>query len=80
MLWVDMLNAKGVETDVITERMVGNVAGILLSDATYKKITEKYGSVDLKAITEATEAGEFTMGYTNPSASSAGLNFLCMYT
>ncbi len=76
MLWVDMLNAKGVETDVITERMVGNVAGILLSDATYKKITEKYGSVDLKAITEATEAGEFTMGYTNPFASSAGLNFL----
>lgn len=40
MLWVDMLNAKGVETDVITERMVGNVAGILLSDDTYKKITE----------------------------------------
>ena len=76
MLWVDMLNAKGVETDVIAERMVGNVAGILLSDATYKKITEKYGSVDLKAITEATEAGEFTMGYTNPFASSAGLNFL----
>ena len=76
MLWVDMLNAKGVETDVITERMVGNVAGILLSDDTYKKITEKYGSVDLKAITEATEAGEFTMGYTNPFASSAGLNFL----
>ncbi len=37
--------------------------------SSFEKITEKYGSVDLKAITEATEAGEFTMGYTNPFAS-----------
>ncbi len=76
MLWVDMLNAKGVKTETISESMVGNVAGILLSDDTYKQVTEKYGTVDLKAITEATEAGEFAMGYTNPFASSAGLNFL----
>ena len=39
-------------------------------------MTEKYGTVDLKAITEATAAGEFAMGYTNPFASSAGMNFL----
>lgn len=76
MLWVDMLNAKGVKTETIAEKMAGNVAGILLSNDTYKKFTEKYGSVDLKVITEATQEGEFTMGYTNPFASSAGLNFL----
>lgn len=76
MLWVDMLNAKGTATETIAESLVGNVAGILLSPKTYDKIVEKYGSVDLKAITEATEAGEFAMGYTNPFASSAGLNFL----
>ena len=76
MLWVDMLNARGVGTETITESLVGNVAGILLSDDTYNQIVEKYGSVDLKAITQATEAGEFAMGYTNPFASSAGLNFL----
>lgn len=76
MLWVDMLNAKGVGTETVTESMVGNVAGILLSNKTYEQVMEKYGSVDLKAITEATEAGEFAMGYTNPFASSAGLNFL----
>ena len=76
MLWVDMLNARGVETETVSESMVGNVAGILLSDKTYDQVVEKYGSVDLKAITEATEAGEFAMGYTNPFASSAGLNFL----
>lgn len=76
MFWVDMLNTRGIKTETISEKLAGNVAGILLSDDTYKKITEKYGSVDLKAITEATESGEITMGYTNPFASSAGLNFL----
>lgn len=76
MLWVNMLNARGTSTETISERLVGNVAGILLSEKTYNQIVEKYGSVDLKAITEATEAGEFSMGYTNPFASSAGLNFL----
>ena len=76
MLWADMLNAKGAGAEVISESLVGNVAGILLSNDVYDQIVEKYGSVDLKAITEATEAGEFAMGYTNPFASSAGLNFL----
>jgi len=76
MLWVDMLNAKGTSTETISESLVGNVAGILLSSKTNEQIVDKYGSVDLKAITEATEAGEFAMGYTNPFASSAGLNFL----
>ena len=75
-LWVDMLAARGIQSEVITERMAGNVAGIVLSNETYASITDKYGAVDLKAITEATAAGEFTMGYTNPFASSAGLNFL----
>ena len=76
MLWADMLSAKGTPVEIISERLSGNVAGILLSNDTYDQIVEKYGSVDLKAITEATEAGEFAMGYTNPFASSAGLNFL----
>lgn len=76
MMWVSMLGARGIETETVSESMVGNVAGILLSQETYSHVVEKYGSVDLKAITEATEAGEFAMGYTNPFASSAGLNFL----
>lgn len=76
MLWADMLSAKGTPVEIISERLAGNVAGILLSNDTYEQVVEKYGNVDLKAITEATEAGEFAMGYTNPFASSAGLNFL----
>lgn len=76
MLWVEMLRANNVNVEVLSESLIGNVAGILLKDETYKKMTEKYGTVDLKAITEATAAGEFAMGYTNPFASSAGMNFL----
>lgn len=76
MLWVEMLRANNVNVEVLSESLTGNVAGILLTDETYKKMTEKYGTVDLKAITEATAAGEFAMGYTNPFASSAGMNFL----
>lgn len=62
MLWVSMLNAKGVSTETISESLVGNVAGILLSPEIYDQIVGKYGAVDLKAITEATEAGELAMG------------------
>ncbi len=76
MLWVEMLRANNVNIEVLSESLTGNVAGILLTNETYKKMTEKYGTVDLKAITEATAAGEFAMGYTNPFASSAGMNFL----
>ncbi len=76
MLFVKLLAARGVACDVIRERTVGNVAGILLTKDHYDEIIDKYGSCDLKAVTEATGDGTLTMGYTNPFTSSTGLNFL----
>ena len=76
MLFVDLLTARGIKTEVVRERTVGNVAGILLKNDKHQEIIDKYGTVDLKAITEAVSAGELTMGYTNPFTSSTGLNFL----
>ena len=76
MLFVDLLAGRGVRCDVIRERLVGNVAGILLDQKHYDQIVDKYGTVDLKAVTEATGDGTLTMGYTNPFTSSTGLNFL----
>ncbi len=76
MLFVNLLAGRGVKTDVVRERLVGNVAGILLDKTHYDAIIEKHGSADLKAVTEAVGAGELTMGYTNPFTSSTGLNFL----
>ncbi len=76
MLFVDLLSARGVKTDVIRERTVGNVPGILLDQKHYDAIVKKYGTVDLKSVTEAVAGSELTMGYTNPFTSSTGLNFL----
>ncbi len=76
MLFVNLLSGRGVKTDVVRERMVGNVAGILLDKEHYDALIKKHGSADLKAVTEAVGAGELTMGYTNPFTSSTGLNFL----
>ncbi len=76
MLFVQLLSARGVKTEVVRERLVGNVAGILLDQKHYDELSKTYGSIDLKAVTEAVGKGELTMGYTNPFTSSTGLNFL----
>lgn len=75
-LFIDLLSARGVKTEVVRERLVGNVAGILLRQDHYDSLMNEYGSVDLKAVTEAVGNGKLTMGYTNPFTSSTGLNFL----
>lgn len=74
--WGKMLLADGVGMEVIQETLAENTAGILLSKETQKKLVEKYGSINLKTIVNATAEGEFAMGYTNPYASATGLNFL----
>ncbi len=74
--WSQMLIADGIQMETISERLVDNTAGILLSKETQKNLVDKYGVINLKTIVEATAAGEFSMGYTNPYASATGLNFL----
>ena len=75
-MWISMLNAKGIKTTTVLEKTVGNTAILVMEKEKYKEFTDKYGSVDIKSIAQATEAGEFVMGYTNPFTSSTGLNFL----
>ncbi len=75
-LWGDDLKAKGVDVTLAEKRLCGNVAGIALSKSSHDQIVAKYGSISVKTVAEATAAGEITMGYTNPFASSTGANFL----
>ncbi|MDR1733553.1 MAG: VWA domain-containing protein [Oscillospiraceae bacterium] len=75
-LWGEMLKAKNIKIETITERLAGNTAGILLSKSAQKKINDEYGAINLKSITQAVSENKIQMGYTNPFASSAGLNFL----
>jgi len=75
-LWGEMVKASGVKTQLITKRLVGNVPGIVITKAKNDALVASYGSVNVKTVTEAIANNEFSMGYTDPFASSTGLNFL----
>ena len=75
-LWGDMIAAENVKIEKIADRLAGNTAGILINKDTYQKLSDSYGNVDISTIVNATVKSEITMGYTNPYASSTGLNFL----
>lgn len=75
-LWGEMIRSKGKEVTLADEKMLGNVAGVLMSKAKNEEIINKYGAINLKNITEAVANNEIAMGYTNPFASATGLNFL----
>lgn len=74
--WGKMLEAKKVKVTLKEKKLAGNTAGVLLSQSKYNEILEKYGSVNMKVISEATANNEIAMGYTNPFVSSTGMNFL----
>lgn len=75
-LWGEMVKASGVKIQLVSKRLVGNVPGIVIAKAKYDALVDKYGSVNVKTVTEAIANNEFAMGYTDPFASSTGLNFL----
>jgi len=81
-LWGEMIVSQGAKAQLIEKRLVGNVAGILLTHAKKDELTAKYGAINIKTIVDAVANGELDMGYTNPFASSTGLNFLisALYT
>lgn len=75
-LWGEMVEADGVDIHLIDDRLVSNTAGILINKDTYSEVESKYGSVSINTVIQATVDGTIAMGYTNPYASSTGLNFL----
>ncbi|MEF2967847.1 VWA domain-containing protein [Paenibacillus sp. M1] len=75
-LWGEMVKAQGVKTQLVADRLAGNVAGIVTNKAKYDELVDKYGAVNVKTITDAIADNELSMGYTDPFASSTGLNFL----
>lgn len=74
--WGEMLVADNIEIKTVADRLAGNVPVLLFANNTYDELMKKYGTLNLKTVVEATANGEITMGYTNPYASSTGLNFL----
>ncbi|WP_240941032.1 VWA domain-containing protein [Paenibacillus sp. HB172176] len=75
-LWGQMVAADGIPIQEVAKRLAGNVAGIVTNKAKYDELVGKYGSLNVRTITDAIAANELSMGYTDPFASSTGLNFL----
>ena len=75
-LWAEMLTASGVAYEQLETRLAGNTAGILMSKKANTDFTAKYGDVTLPKILDAVLEGNLLLGYTNPYASSTGLNIL----
>ncbi len=75
-LWGAMVQAKSPNLTKVSDSLVKNTAGLLVSQSTYKNLESKYGKADLAAVVQAIINSEITVGYTNPYASSTGLNSL----
>ncbi len=75
-LWGEIIKSNGVKTEVVSNRLVGNVPGIVIAKSKYDNLVKKYGQVNVKTVIEAISKNELSMGYTDPFASSTGLNFL----
>jgi Ca-activated chloride channel family protein len=75
-LWGEIINSRGVKAEMVEKRLAGNVAGILLTKSKKDELEAKYGEINIETIVDAVANKEMTMGYTNPLASSTGLNFL----
>ena len=74
-LWIEMARVHS-PMSLVTDVTVPNVAGIVMKVETADQLREQRGALDAAVLLEAVIAGELVMGYTNPFASSTGLNFL----
>ncbi|MEN8907259.1 MAG: VWA domain-containing protein [Clostridiales bacterium] len=74
--WGKMVESKGIDIELIEKKLAGNTAGILISKNKKNEFIEKYGKVNTETIVKAVKENNIAMGYTNPYASSTGLNFL----
>lgn len=81
-LWGEMIISRGVRAELVQKRLAGNAAGILLTKDKKDELVNKYGAINTNTIIDAVANDELDMGYTNPFASSTGLNFLisALYT
>ena len=74
-LWIEMAGEFQTMTE-ITPNTVDNVAGIVMKNETADELRATYGDLSAANLVDAVIAGDLVMGYTDPFASSTGLNFL----
>ncbi|MFN3255202.1 MAG: VWA domain-containing protein [Ilumatobacter sp.] len=74
-LWTAMASEFQTMTEIMPST-VSNVAGIVMKDETAEELRATYGELTPENLVDAVIAGDLVMGYTDPFASSTGLNFL----
>ncbi len=74
-LWIEMAGEFQTMTE-IRSQTVPNVAGIVMKTETADELRTTYGELTAANLVDAVIAGDLVMGYTDPFASSTGLNFL----
>lgn len=75
-LWGKMIESKGIDINLVSKKLCGNVAGILMNQNKYDEFVKTYGDINVKNVVKATSDGKLAMGYTNPFPSSTGLNWI----
>jgi Ca-activated chloride channel family protein len=73
-IWSSMIETTGVPIEKISDRMTGNVAGILMQKEAYDSYIQKYGTVTMENVVKASLEGDIVLGHTDPNVSSTGLN------
>jgi Ca-activated chloride channel family protein len=75
-LWGQMIASKGIGIDLVEKKLTGNTAGILMRRDAHDAVADAYGEVSLASVLQAALDSKITLAYTNPYASSTGLNML----
>lgn len=71
--WNYILNAKGTQTEEITDKLFGNTSGLLMKEAIYNELNKD--GFNINDLVKAVNDGKL-LGYTNPYSSSTGLSLL----
>jgi len=75
-VWADMARAQGADISVVADRLVGNVAGIVMKGTVAERLKAGRPELGVTDVVDATIRGQLALGYTNPFSSATGLNLL----
>ena len=75
-IYGELLKSKEKKYITVTDSVVNNVSGIIISKRAKENIKSKYNNEDVTTIINSVLNGECIIGYTNPLSNEDGLNYL----
>ena len=71
-----MAESKGVQINTVCDRLVGNVAGVLMDKSQEELLINDYGDTSINSIVQAVLDGKTTFSMTNAYTSATAINSL----